>query len=353
MPAVNGLLVMADISGYTAFVSGTEHEHSREILAELIENIARSFGGKLSIDQVEGDALCCTTERTDVEVADWLRETFATFHRRLRDMRAATTCPCNACQMIGNLGLKFIVHRGTYSRQTVAGVVQLHGTDVNLVHRLLKNTVPLREYLLASRGALEAWPENARADFVDAPQRYDLGDVPAAYLDLGPVRADALREERTVVADSEAKLRITRRYDAPPDAVWRLMTDPAARKRIMQVPKLTFEEGARGSLVGAEYHCEHGGDRTTVFRVINAEQPSELTITVEFPYVGRIYRTDRVVHEGAGTRIDTAVYWDEPKGIKRRFGTMIAVRMMKKYFGEYDDRMDAMLKGSTAGAGVA
>ena len=81
-------------------MSGAEHEHSGEILAELIENIAKSFGGKLSIDQVEGDALCCTTARTDVEVTDWLRATFATFHRRLRDMKAATTCPCQACQMI-------------------------------------------------------------------------------------------------------------------------------------------------------------------------------------------------------------------------------------------------------------
>lgn len=344
MASIDGLLVMADISGYTAFVSGTEHEHSREILAELIESIAKSFGGKLSVDQVEGDALCCTTERTGVEVADWLRETFGAFHRRLRDMRAATTCPCAACQMIGSLGLKFIVHRGKYSRQTVAGVVQLHGADVNLVHRLLKNSVPLREYLLASRAALDPWPENARREFVDAPQRYDLGDVPAAYLDLAPVRADALREHRTVVTESEAKLRLTRRYDAPPDAVWRLMTDPAARRRIMQVPKIDFAEGARGTLVGAEYHCEHGGDRTTVFRVLNAEQPAELTITVEFPLVGRIYRTDRVLPEGAGTRVDTAVYWDEAKGLKGKLGSAVAVRMMRKIFSEMDGRMDAMLK---------
>jgi hypothetical protein len=80
MASADGLLVIAEISGYTAFVSGTEHAHSREILAELIENIAKSFGGKLSIDQVEGDALGCTTERTGVEVADWLRETFGAFH---------------------------------------------------------------------------------------------------------------------------------------------------------------------------------------------------------------------------------------------------------------------------------
>ncbi len=339
---------MADISGYTAFVSGTEHEHSREILAELIENIAKSFGGKLSIDQVEGDALCCTTERTGVEVADWLRETFGTFHRRLRDMRAATTCPCNACQMIGNLGLKFIVHRGTYSKQTVAGVVQLHGTDVNLVHRMLKNTVPLREYVLASRAALDSWPENAKTAFVDAPQRYDLGDVPAAYLDLAPVKADALREDRTVVTDAEAKFRMSRRYAAAPEQVWRLMTDPASRQRIMKVPKLEFQEGARGSLVGAEYHCEHGGDRTSVFRVLKAETPSELTLTVDFPFVERIYRTDRVFHEGNGTRVDTAVYWDEPKGLKGKLASLAATQMMRKFFGAYDDRMDAMLKDTAA-----
>ena len=44
---------MADISGYTAFVAGTEEDHSQEILAELMEAISRSFGGKLTVDQVE------------------------------------------------------------------------------------------------------------------------------------------------------------------------------------------------------------------------------------------------------------------------------------------------------------
>jgi hypothetical protein len=35
-----------------------------------------------------------------------------------------------------------------------------------------------------------------------------------------------------------------------------------------------------------------------------------------------------------------------------KIGTVVAVRMMKKYFGEYDDRMDAMLKEARP-AGVA
>src|SRR5438309_7516826 len=153
---------MADISGYTKFVAGTEAEHSREILAELMDGIAKSFGGRLAIDQVEGDALACTTERTDVEVVDWLRETFRLFHGRLRDIRTATTCPCRACATVQDLGLKLRVHRGACSRYEVAGRAQLHGNDGKLIHRLLKNTVPGREYLLATAPALGRWPESLR-----------------------------------------------------------------------------------------------------------------------------------------------------------------------------------------------
>ena len=334
---------MADISGYTAFVSGTEHEHSREILAEIIESIARSFGGKLAIDQVEGDALCCTTQRTDVEVSDWLRETFAAFHRRVRDIREATTCPCQACQMIGNLGLKFVVHRGTFSKQIVAGVTQLHGNDVNLVHRLLKNSVPIRGYLLATRAALDAWPENVRAAYVDAPQHYDLGDVPAAYLDLAPVREEALRR-RTTVLPEEAKLRMSRRHPGSPEEVWHLLTDAKMRQRIMELPRVDFVGGARGSLVGAEYHCHHGAAEPTIFRVLEAHEPHEITMNVAFPFIGQIWRTDRVVPEGEGSRVDSAVYWDEPTGLKAKLQSLIAVRMMRKYFGSYDARMDEVLR---------
>src|SRR5437870_13764157 len=181
---------MADISGYTAFVAGTEADHSQEILAELMEAISRSFGGKLTIDQVEGDALCCTTDRTDAGVTDWLRETSRVFHRRLRDIRGATTCPCRACATVQELGLKFVVHRGSYSRHEIAGRPQLHGADVNLVHRLLKNSVLLHEYLLVTEAALAAWPDSVRSTLVLSPQRDGVGEVGAAYLDLRPLRAD-------------------------------------------------------------------------------------------------------------------------------------------------------------------
>jgi uncharacterized protein YndB with AHSA1/START domain/class 3 adenylate cyclase len=340
---MEGLLVMADISGYTAFVAGTEQEHSREILAELMDGIARSFGGKLAIDQVEGDALCCTTQRTDVEVNDWLRETFRLFHRRLRDIRTATTCPCRACATVQQLGLKFVVHRGGFSRYEVAGRVQLHGNDVNLVHRLLKNTVPGREYLLATAAALAEWPEGVRAEFVHAPQRYDIGDVDASYLDLRTVRELVWQEPRPKVDPAKAKLRSTARFPGTPEQVFHYFTDPKLRQIWMGVPRVDFFAGARGSLIGAEYHCIHGENQKAVFKILDCSVPREITMQMDFPFVGKVWRTDRVEAEGPSTtRVDTAVSWEAP-GIKGPLLDFMVSRMLRKYGSEYDKRVSEML----------
>jgi uncharacterized protein YndB with AHSA1/START domain len=335
---------MADISGYTAFVAGTEQDHSQEILAELMEAISRSFGGKLTIDQVEGDALCCTTERTDVGVTDWLRETYRVFHRRLRDIRTATTCPCRACATVQDLGLKFVVHRGAFSRYEVAGRTQLHGNDVNVVHRLLKNTVPGREYLLATASALAPWPESLRAEFVAAPQRYDIGDVDASYLDLRRIR-DAVWSEPTPTVDPvTAKLRSTARFPGTAEEVFRYFTDPKLRQIWMGVPRVDFQPGARGSLVGAEYHCIHGPNQMTVFKVLGCNAPTEITMQIGFPFVGTVWRTDRIEPEGPSTtRVDTAISWNT-SGIKGRILDFMASRMLRKYGGLYDKRVAEMIQ---------
>jgi len=344
---------MADISGYTKFVAGTEAEHSREILAELMDGIAKSFGGKLAIDQVEGDALACTTERTDVGVVDWLRETFRLFHGRLRDIRTATTCPCRACATVQELGLKFIVHRGEFSRYEVAGRVQLHGNDVNVVHRLLKNSVPLREYLLATESALASWPQSLRAELIDAPQTYDLGAVEAAYLDLRPVRDAVWNEPRPTVDPNTAKMRSTVRYAGTPEQVFRYFTDPQLRQIWMGVPRVDYVAGARGSLVGAEYHCIHGEHQKTVFRVLDVTAPRELTMQIQFPFVGTVWRTDRLEPEGTSTtRVDTAVAW-HTRGIKAPLLDFMAARMLRKYDALYAKRVAELIAATPSGADSA
>jgi len=249
---------------------------------------------------------------------------------------------------VQDLGLKFVVHRGTFSRYEVAGRVQLHGNDVNLIHRLLKNTVPGREYLLATATALALWPESLRAEFIAAPQRYDIGDVDASYLDLRPIRQAVWSEPTPSVDPATAKIRGTTRFPGTPDEVFRYFTDPKLRQIWMGVPRVDFQPGARGSLVGAEYHCIHGPNQTTVFKVLGCNAPTEITMQIGFPFVGTVWRTDRIEAEGPSTtRVDTAISWDA-HGIKAPVLNFMASRMLRRYGALYDKRVSEMLEARKA-----
>jgi class 3 adenylate cyclase len=353
VPPTQGTLVLADISGYTSYMAGVEHEHSFEILGELIEAIANSFDGRLNIDQLEGDALCATTERTDPEIVAWLHETFGIFHNRLRDIRELSTCPCRACASAGDLGLKFIVHRGEFSRQKIGHATQLYGTDVNLVHRLAKNTVPLREYVFATRQTLEGWPANARADFVSAPQTYDVGTVDAAYADLASVKEKALSDRIVEVTPDRSKLTLHYRFAAPPEQVWKILMDPNARKRILGVPRVDMVPGAKGTLLGAEFHCRHGKDLEgkTVFRVTGCEVPEFVTMYMEFPMVGHAYRTDRLRADGDGTMNDCYTTWESEGPLGAVKDKAVAL-MAKKYFDAGAKAVQEMVAEGIGAEGV-
>ncbi len=57
----HGYLVLADISGYTAFLSQTELDHAHEILTDLLETILKRFKTLLTICKLEGDAVFAYT----------------------------------------------------------------------------------------------------------------------------------------------------------------------------------------------------------------------------------------------------------------------------------------------------
>src|SRR3989338_8356278 len=154
MPTQTGHLVLADISGYTAFVAETELEHSREILNELLETLVRGLARHLRIGQIEGDAIFALGETMPEDPEAWLADIFIRFHRHLNAIKRVSTCPCRACVSVGGLTLKFICHYGEYMPQSFLGKETFVGNAVNQVHRLLKNTVPSHEYVLVTTEAL-------------------------------------------------------------------------------------------------------------------------------------------------------------------------------------------------------
>ncbi len=205
--------MLADISGYSKFVAQTEVDHSWSILHELLETVVRSVEGRMDVSQVEGDAVLFISGISTADVIKALEGTFVAFHRRLRDMQAVTTCPCNACANIRILKLKFVIHHGRFSRQRLGGVEQLHGTDVIVAHRLLKNTVPSKEYLLVTDEVLERLPADVRSRFTPHSEESDLGAISGGYEEIAYLWHEAEAVERKRVMPEEAMINsdVTRR----------------------------------------------------------------------------------------------------------------------------------------------
>src|SRR5205807_3763603 len=108
MELTEGVLVLADISAYTEFVTRTEIDHSWEILRELLDTTVRSVAGSLEVSQVEGDCILFIGGVDELGAVKLLERSYIAYHRRLRAMQAGTTCPCAACRTLGGLAIKFV-----------------------------------------------------------------------------------------------------------------------------------------------------------------------------------------------------------------------------------------------------
>jgi len=144
------LLYIPDISGFTDFVNKTEINHSRHIISELLEIIIDSNKYGMSVSEIEGDAVLFFKDEIP-SVSDLIEQcqhTFKKFHSHLRRYDTERICRCGACEIASKLSLKFIIHAGDVEKINIKDHQKLHGTDVILAHRLLKNSINEKEYIL-------------------------------------------------------------------------------------------------------------------------------------------------------------------------------------------------------------
>ena len=187
-----GYLVLADISGYTSFIAKTEIEHAEKAISILLETIIEKLDDMLTIVKLEGDAVFAyisDEQMSDCNVMfELLNNTYYTFRDSARDLHAQATCPCKACQAIPTLDLKFMVHHGEYIIQQIAGIKDLLGNDVTLIHRLAKNHVSesmgWKGYVLFTGNCLERMQADKKP-FVQQVETYEhLGDVETYIMDI-------------------------------------------------------------------------------------------------------------------------------------------------------------------------
>jgi hypothetical protein len=119
---------------------------------------------------------------------DLIDQTYMEFRDKAQKLYMSATCPCKACNAIPTLDLKLILHHGDYVIQQVAGIRDLLGTDVTLIHRLLKNGVSestgWKGYALFTDIALEQM-KCSRKDYFRRCETYEhLGEVEIYCIDL-------------------------------------------------------------------------------------------------------------------------------------------------------------------------
>jgi len=153
----SGYLVLADISGFTAFVTATELEHGAEVTGVLLADVMAALSPPLEIQELEGDAVFALgpdagEDRRLIEAFD---RAFAAFGERRREIASDTSCACRACRGVLGLSLKLIVHHGSFMRQVVRGRSRVAGPDIILAHRFLKNDVEPATYVLFTEAAAE------------------------------------------------------------------------------------------------------------------------------------------------------------------------------------------------------
>jgi len=153
------VMVLADISGYTRFLRShtTSLLHAEAIITELLEAVINHAEHPLTLSKLEGDAAFMYAPLEGDECAvtqDVLRQVtafFEAFKARERALIACDACVCDACRNIAQLKLKAFLHIGEAAIKKIRQFEELGGEEAILIHRLLKNTVPAKEYTLMTQ----------------------------------------------------------------------------------------------------------------------------------------------------------------------------------------------------------
>ncbi len=288
-----GLLLIADISGYTVFLRESELEHAQGTLTALLELLVGGTRPPLTISRLEGDAVFSYAfedfslrGQTLVEMIESL---YVAFRQAIESMVLNTQCSCNACANIGSLDLKFFLHHGQFLTQEVGQHRELVGNDVNLIHRLTKNTVTKTTgtvaYVLYTQAAVEACgltplaaPWKAHAETYE-----DVGTIECRIQDLHPVWEAARERAAVVFAPEEIVLDISIDIAAPREVVWDRLSDPVFRNALFGSRRTDIEGSVDGRIAAdSVFVCYHGSKSDKAGRHVIVEwRPFERVVIRE------------------------------------------------------------------------
>ena len=267
--AETGYLVISDITGYTAFLSGSELDHAEDSLKSLLDLLIEETKPPLVISRLQGDAVISYAPQGSFlqgqTLVEMLENTYVAFRQARQRMRLNTTCPCNACQNIPNLDLKFFVHFGDFALQETPTYTELVGVDVNLIHRMMKNSITkstgISAYAAYTAAVVSALGMEVFArELVSHTESYEhIGKVQLYIQDLAPVWSRESVRQRVFVEPNDALFVLEGELPIPPALAWDYATKPEFRKIFFEADTMELQDlnGGRAG-AGSVYYCAHG-----------------------------------------------------------------------------------------------
>ena len=350
----HGYLVIADISGYTAFVAKTELEHSHEILTELLELLIEKFQSLMTISKLEGDAVFAFAKdgvfARGETLIDFIESMYVAYRDKQLSMKRATTCTCNACRNIPSLDLKFFVHCGDFIQQKIASIRELVGSDVNLIHRLTKNhvaeTTGWRAYIMLTEQSCSRLNLNLENGHVQMEEYEHLGQIKTYNLDLHQRYKEITEPRHIVLEEKDADFVLRADFSTPPAVTWEWLQDPDKRNR-WNGGHVTWSAGDRPQGrpgIGSSNHCAHG--KSVSIEVMVDWHPFEYYTAHSFEN-GKHTFTETMRFEAlpdGGTRVHDAMkmHMPIPQFVKR---------IMAKYVLIKQHHMDEKIKDAARMAG--
>ena len=315
----HGYLIIADISGFTSYLAKVELEHAHEILTDLLETIVREFKILLTISKLEGDAVFAYVPETNFlsgeNILELIENTYVSFRRQRETSRRNTTCTCKACLSIPTLDLKFFVHHGDFIVQEVSGIRELVGSDVNMIHRLMKNHVTEKTgwtaYMLFTNRAIQSLGVQFNEIHNQFESYEHLGEIQIYCIDLHTRYKEIIETRRIFVSPEEAD------YTYTPPVIWHWLTD-IEKKTILADGEAVFTAQSRPggrSGPGASNHCAHGKNlKGSLVETILDWRPFEYFTFDGIEGKNNMRQTYRLesISDGMGTRLHFHVVMKSP-----------------------------------------
>ncbi len=354
MENVSSFICLPDISGFTHFTQQTEIVHSKHIISELLEIIIHSNQLDLKVAEIEGDAVFFYREDfipTPDELIDQVRIMFINFHAHLKYYEHYRICHCGACSTASNLGLKFIVHLGSFAFTTVNNTVKPYGKDVILAHKLLKNNIEQSEYLLLTENTFDVYPldspvliKEIKEGYEGSRQYDEFGEIKYRYFLLKPF-LDQVRELPTKVHPLKFKnpVRYEGIINASKERVYEIASNLEYRTNINRNASDYKYDKARVNREGFVHECVINNRNYSIETIANDFGDNKLVygeLVKEVGWAKKMYSYIILEDHGSGTKVYYEVHVQPNPIITRLISPIVRPFIRSRLIKSFDQLRD-------------